>query len=125
MDKSEALAKLQTTELKILCAVADFCKKHEIDWFIDAGTLLGAARHEGFIPWDDDIDIAMLRPDYDRFISLASKGLPEGYSLHTFDNTNGYSAMFAKVYRDSTRFDTLETLDSGCEQGIFIRYFPL
>lgn len=124
METDEALAKLQATELDILSTVASFCESHKINWFLDAGTLLGAARHKGFIPWDDDIDIAMLRADYDRFIALASKGLPEGYSLHTYDNTQGYSAMFAKVYRDGTRFDTLETLDSHCEQGIFIDIFP-
>lgn len=124
MNRDEALAKLQKTELDILSVVADFCESHHITWFLDAGTLLGAARHGGFIPWDDDIDIAMLRPEYDRFISLASEGLPEGYSIHTYDNTHGYSAMFAKVYRDGTRFDTLETLDSQCEQGIFVDIFP-
>ena len=52
-------------------------------------------RHAGFIPWDDDVDVGMLREDYDRFIELAKEGLPEGYSLHQFDDTPGFAAMFA------------------------------
>lgn len=124
MDKQEALARLQDEELDILLAVCRFCEENNIRWFIDAGSLLGAARHGGFIPWDDDIDISMLRQDYDRFIELAAKGFVPGYSVHTYDNTPGYSEMFAKVYKDGTQFLTQETKDAGCPQGIFIDIFP-
>lgn len=68
-------------ELEVLERVADICKKYGIHWFADSGTLLGAARHGGFIPWDDDMDIAMFREDYDRFIAVAQEELPEGYNL--------------------------------------------
>lgn len=66
----------------------------------------------------------MLREDYDRFVSLAKTELPSGYSLHDWSNTPGYSAMFAKVYKDNTKFYTEETIEAGCDQGIFVDIFP-
>ncbi len=124
MDSQRALQELQATELEILEVISGFCAQHDIRWFLDSGTMLGAARHEGFIPWDDDIDIGMLREDYDRFIDLASTSLPRGYSLHTFANTPGFAGMFAKVYKDGTAFHTAETIEAGCDQGIFVDVFP-
>lgn len=124
MNDMEALKKLQETELDILLMLKDFCDTHSITWFLDGGTTLGAARHGGFIPWDDDIDIGMIREEYDRFITLAKTELPEGYSLHDISNTQGYAAMFAKVYKDGTEFHTDETMEAGCNQGIFVDVFP-
>ena len=124
MNSSEALKKLQSVELEILRVVDAFCREHDIQYFIDGGTALGAARHRGFIPWDDDIDIGMLREDYELFCSLALTGLPEGYSLHTARNSEGYPALFAKVYKDGTLFVNEEALQSGSNMGIFIDVFP-
>lgn len=125
MDQHEALHRLQAEELEILLALASFCAEHDITWFMMSGTALGAARHAGFIPWDDDVDVGMLRGDYDRFCALAAHGLPAGFSLHTAENTPGFAALFAKVYRDGTVFETAETADAGCAQAIFVDVFPL
>jgi len=66
-------------ELEVLDVVRKVCAEHDIKWYAFFGTLLGAVRHKGFIPWDDDIDICMLREDYMKFMSIAPKALPEGF----------------------------------------------
>ncbi len=124
LTQQKALELLQQTELEILKAASEVFAEHGIRWFLDGGTLLGAARHQGFIPWDDDIDIGMLREDYDKLLALSSSAFPHGISLHTTKNTPGYSAMFAKLYMDGTAFETQETREAGCPQAIFVDIFP-
>lgn len=124
MENKKVLRKLQLTELEILDVISCFCKERGISWFMDSGTCLGAVRHGGFIPWDDDIDIGMLREDYDVFCEAAARELPDGYSLHTPLNTNNYAPLFAKVYKDGTRFENEETRASGMRMGIFVDVFP-
>lgn len=124
LTQQEALKKLQSTEFEILLSLAEFCQDNNITWFLDSGSCLGALRHQGFIPWDDDIDVGMMRADYDRFIELAKDGLPNGCSLHTARNTKGFAPLFAKVFKDGTRFETAETRSAGLAQGIFIDIFP-
>lgn len=125
LDSSKALAKLQLIELDILVKISELCDAYHIEWWLDSGTCLGAVRHGGFIPWDDDIDIGMMRPDYDRFCKIAlAGGLPEGYSLHTSNNTPGYAAMFAKVYKDGTTFENQESREAKSNMGIFVDVFP-
>lgn len=68
-------------QMEVLDAVAQICKRHKIRWFADRGTLLGAVRHQGFIPWDDDLDICMLRDDYIRFNSVIRQELPKGFYI--------------------------------------------
>lgn len=81
-------------ELEVLLAIDEVCKKHGIQYFADWGTFLGAVRHGGFIPWDDDLDIVMKRKDYKRFLEVASKELPEGYFVQTYENMDPDNWLF-------------------------------
>lgn len=76
------------SELKILSVIDDICQKHQIKYFAYYGTLLGAIRHKGFVPWDDDIDIAFLREDYDKFQKVVESELPEGLYFRSFWNSD-------------------------------------
>lgn len=118
------LRKLQLLELEMLKEIDTVCKQLGIQYFLDSGTALGAARHQGFIPWDDDVDLGMMRDDYERFLVEAPTLLPGNYRLCTPINTEGYAPLFAKVMRIDTKFATQETMDAGFEQGVFVDIFP-
>lgn len=77
----ELMKRAWAAEMEVLEVVADICNRREITYYAIAGTLLGAVRHQGFVPWDDDIDIALKRPDYNHLISLLKTELPEGFAL--------------------------------------------
>lgn len=97
-----SLAEHQQILYQILYMLDDFCTVHHIRYFLVGGSLLGAVRHQGIIPWDDDIDVGMERSEYDRFVRLFQQNRPEGYSLLTIDNTEGYTLPFAKVALEGT-----------------------
>lgn len=120
-----ALERLQDVERDLLAVVDRVCREEGIEYFLDGGTLLGAVRHGGFIPWDDDVDIAMPYEDYLRFREVAPETLPEGYSLRDCANTPGFSALWMKVFRDGTRFIDDDAANASCEQAIFLDVFPL
>ena len=87
---------LKEIQLEIMDYVHAFCIKHEINYWIDNGTLLGAIRHGGYIPWDDDIDIGMLREDYDRFLKLFNQS-SDKYKVYSIENKRDFMYPFAKV----------------------------
>lgn len=120
----ETLRRMQLIELGILKDVDRVCREHGIVYWLDSGSALGAARHEGFIPWDDDIDIGMMRDDYERFLSIASVALGDRYELSEPTTSELHSAMFAKVWLRETKFYTVETLDAGIRQGVGIDIMP-
>lgn len=116
------LNKLHNEQLQILLKFDKFCKSNSIDYFLEGGTALGAMRHKGFIPWDDDIDVGMFREDYDRLLDICAE-LPDELKLRTSSNTRGFAPMFAKLCRKGTVFSTQETVDSKFDQEIFIDIF--
>ena len=79
------LRRQQERMLEILCEIDRICKKHGIRYWLSSGTLIGAARHGGFIPWDDDLDIEMMREDYDRLMMVFPGELPATMALQTHD----------------------------------------
>ena len=120
----DVLERLHAVELEILDALAALCEEENLNWFLIGGTVLGARRHEGFIPWDDDIDTGMLRDDYDRFLQIAPSKLPPEFELISPMTTPGYAPMFAKIVKKGTRFCSQEAVDAGIDMGIFVDIFP-
>lgn len=100
---------LKAIQLEILDVVMKFCDEHNINCWLDFGTLLGAVRHKGYIPWDDDIDIGMLRPDYDKFLKIFNENNTR-YKLSCIENDPSAATPFGKVYDTTTRM-----IDTGIE----------
>ncbi|MBR1663273.1 MAG: LicD family protein [Ruminococcus sp.] len=96
------LNKFQQTELNVLKEVIKICNKHDLKYYAIGGTCIGAVRHNGFIPWDDDIDIAMPRKDYERFRNKYYKELPKKYKLLDCDNSKSNTFVFSKVHDSTT-----------------------
>lgn len=101
MEKEIHDKELKSLQLKILNVVVDFCDRHDIKYWLDFGTLLGSVRHGGYIPWDDDIDLGMLRKDYDKFINMFN-GENERYQVKSFETDNNFYYAFAKVLDTKT-----------------------
>lgn len=100
------------------------CKKHGIRYFLGGGTLLGAVRHGGMIPWDDDVDVMMKRDDYEKFLTVVEKELSPGMFFQSSQTDNEYHSVFTKIRIDGTRFVTRFSQQfANMHQGIFIDIF--
>ena len=112
-------------ELDLLSLLQDICDKNEIKYFADSGTMLGAIRNKGFIPWDDDIDISMMREDFDKFCKIAKKQLKYPYFFQDEDTEPGSLRGHAKLMRLDTTAILKSELDRklNFSQGIFIDVF--
>lgn len=115
---------LQFVELEILNEFVRICDLHGIEYFLDFGTLLGAIRHKGFIPWDDDIDVGMTRENYDNFIKIAKKELKQEFFLQDGDSDPRCPYLFAKIRKNNTTFMEWCNRKSNIHHGIYIDIFP-
>lgn len=124
---SSKMKEVWAVELDLLVKLQEICKKHNIEYFADGGTLLGCARHQGFIPWDDDIDIAMTRENYEKFCNIAEKECQYPYFLQTEKTEPGTAYGYAKLCNSATAMilKCFEGRNFKYNQGICIDIFPL
>lgn len=118
------IKKVQEVELEILLEFDRLCKEHGIKYQLCSGTLLGAIRHKGFIPWDDDIDVCMLREEYMKFLDISNENLDKRYFLQTNETDKNYNCQFAKIRKNHTIFMQEIVKETNIHQGIFIDIFP-
>ena len=115
------LEELRSIQLDLLQKTAEFCERNGLRYFLCGGTLIGAIRHKGYIPWDDDIDLAMPRPDYDNFVKIFNR--QDSYcQVIELSNAPDYSLAFAKVYDNRTILRELHY--SKANFGVYIDILP-
>ena len=119
------MKKVWAVELDLLEKFLSYCKEHNLKCWVHAGTLLGAVRHKGYIPWDDDIDLMMLREDYDRMCKIGNEGLEKPYFLQTAYSDVDYHRGHAQFRRSDTTGIRPPDSYEKFNQGIFIDIFPL
>ena len=124
-DHDEQLEKLKRSLIGIVLEIDRICRDNDLKYVIVGGTLLGAIRHKGFIPWDDDLDIAMPREDYNRFIRLSRELLPEDLYFRCFETDRNYYLPFGKVCKKGTTYVTELDSDQTKDNEIFVDVFPL
>lgn len=122
--EKELLRKVQLTLLEIAKEIKRVCEENDIRYFLYRGTFLGAVRHQGFIPWDDDMDFAMLREDYDKFCRIALEKLGKDFVFQNWHTDEKYALPFGKVRKRGTVY-----VESKCavleENGLYIDIYPL
>lgn len=122
-EQNLGLNDLQKCIIDSLSVFHEFCEQHSLNYYLTGGTLLGAVRHKGIIPWDDDIDVCMPRNDYKKLIKISNK-LPEGFSAGYYNVDNGYVYPFAKFYNDKILIKEYFG-DKSYTNGVWVDIFPL
>ncbi len=123
---SNTLRRLQLTELEILKVFDKFCLEHNLEYSLYCGSALGAIRHKGFIPWDDDIDVCMERNHYEKFLKLWKSNCIEGYFLQSDKDFGNTSLNHTKIHKDGTTFISAEDSSStNGHNGIWLDVFAL
>ncbi len=120
----EVLRKLQLCELEILKDFVRICEENNLTYFGFAGTAIGAIRHGGFIPWDDDIDIAILRKDYQKLKEIIKKDYADKYTFVDAEEFSDYAVMNAHIVLNGTKFKEACAKNLKYPQGIFLDIFP-
>ena len=121
----EQIEELKRIEIDILRVFVDICERLHLRYYLLGGTLLGAIRHQGFIPWDDDIDVGMFREDYDVFLQKAPQMLPQYLFLQNIWSDPGYLPCFTKIRNINTTFVETSAAHHKINHGVFIDIFPL
>lgn len=121
-DNSE-LRKLQLAELENMRVFSKICDRHKLRFFLIGGTMLGAIRHKGFIPWDDDIDVGMPRPDYEEFIRIVKSELPEGFGFLNYKQDEDYNRYFSRVVNYSVMV-TNASYGKAINENAWLDIFP-
>lgn len=116
---------IQKHLLKMLGDFIQVCEKHHLTYFVDCGTMLGAVRHQGFIPWDDDVDVSMPRKDYEKFLSLQYEFEGTPYFIQTWKTDPHYTYCFAKLRDSSTTFIENFFANHRYNHGMWIDIFPI
>lgn len=115
----------QLKQLGILEEIDRICKKHKIEYWLDGGSILGAVRHGGFIPWDDDIDLAMRKEELERFIKIAPEELPDNLFLQTPESDPSCKEPIIKVRdKNSIYIESTDTFNAEYQKGLFVDIFP-
>ena len=122
MRKIEDIHELRQIQIGILDEVHPFCESHNLRYFLSSGTLIGAVRHKGYIPWDDDIDIYMPRKDYEKFLATYHDQTGRFKAINPYQESN-YYYTFAKVVDLRTKM--IETETEGYEIGVYMDIFPV
>ena len=118
------LKQLHSMLLNVALEIKRICDENNISYFLIGGSLLGAVRHQGFIPWDDDMDIGFLREDYEKFLILCNTELNEKYELITTKKPN-YGLPFSKIQIKDTLFKEKGAPECNSENGIYVDIFPV
>ena len=124
MNKLLNTLEVQNLLLDVMIDFDQFCRENNLPYYLIGGSLLGAVRHQGFIPWDDDMDVGMIRDDYERFLSLIDQN-PLDYEIKNFRNSKYCDYVITRIYIDNTFIDNKKVLNKKLDSRLYFDIFPL
>ncbi len=125
MEEKELLEKIKEVQLELASVFVEICERHNLRYFLAYGTLLGAVRHNGFIPWDDDIDIMIPYPDLLKFEEYCKDELPKGYFYQSVETDHEYNLTISRLCKDNTIMLEDRMANKNIHHGIFMDIYPL